>query len=742
MPEVNVIGAAPLLGSGVDRTKVPAQNQVFTSQDLSLTGPPALLQTLEEQAQGVHLNTAAGNPFQPNVFYHGFETSPLQGTPAGLAVYVNGARFNNPFGDTVNWDLIPNIAIDQVNLVGANPVFGLNALGGALSVQMKNGFTYHGGELDVFGGSFGQVAGEFQYGRQSGNVAAYVAASGLHENGWRDFQQSGLKQFYGDLGWRSDRAEIHLNIDAAQTSLNGPGTVPVQLLEANPRAQFTGPNLVNNNYFRLNLNGNVQISDTTSLQAVVYYDNLNQRVLNGNGSPISPCGDGSPFLCQSPGAVATTLGGGAIPAFLGVDGVYGSVAEQTTNTNGYGTSFQVTNTSPVFGLPNHFVAGLSFDGADTIFSANTRVTGFDVPSRNSVPPEIVIDLADGSIAPVRAAITDGYYSAYLTDTLNLTPKLSATLSGRFNYEQIDIKDLETTALTGNHYYDHFNPGVGLTYKLLPSISLYGGYSVSNRAPTPAELTCSNPAAPCSLANFFTGDPDLKQPVAHTFEIGLRGQMTPYDNARLSWNVSGFRTNVDDDIIFTQSVILGTGFFQNVGSTRRQGVDIGARLTTPRWLAWFDYSYTDATFQSGFIASSPNNPAADANGDIAVIPGDKLPGIPANLLKIGAQYKVTDKWTVGAVGIAASGQYLFGDEANLTKQLSGYFLLNLNTNFQITPAVQVFALIQNALNQRYYTYGTFSPTTSVPIVQVPNATNTRSYNIGAPIGAFGGLKITF
>ncbi|MBV9778254.1 MAG: TonB-dependent receptor, partial [Acetobacteraceae bacterium] len=74
--------------------------------------------------------------------------------------------------------------------------------------------------------------------------------------------------------------------------------------------------------------------------------------------------------------------------------------------------------------------------------------------------------------------------------------------------------------------------------------------------------------------------------------------------------------------------------------------------------------------------------------------------------------------------------------------SGYFLLNLNTNYQITPAVQVFASVQNALNQRYYTYGTFSPTTSVPIVQVPNATNTRSYNIGAPIGAFGGLKITF
>src|SRR5262249_16808635 len=154
---------------------------------------------------------------------HGFQASALQGVPQGLAVYVNGARFNNPFGDTVNWDLIPDIAIDRINLVGANPVFGLNALGGAVTVQLKNGFTWQGGELDLYGGSFGQIGGDFQYGRQIGDAAVYVAVSGLHQNGWRDFQSSGIKQFYGDVGWRSDRAELHLNLDLAQTTLNGPG---------------------------------------------------------------------------------------------------------------------------------------------------------------------------------------------------------------------------------------------------------------------------------------------------------------------------------------------------------------------------------------------------------------------------------------------------------------------------------------------------------------------------------------
>jgi iron complex outermembrane recepter protein len=744
LPQVTVIGATPLLGSGMEQAKVPAQSQVFNSKDISLTGPPQALQTLQTQSQGVNLNSAAGNPFQPDVFYHGFEASALQGTPNGIAVYVNGARFNNPFGDTVDWSLIPDIAIERMNLEGANPVFGLNALGGSLAVQMKDGFTYHGGELDVFGGSFGQISGESEYGRQIGNTAIYMAASGLHENGWRDFQQSGLKQFYGDIGWRTERAEVHLNVDAAQTSLNGPGTVPVELLQADPSAQFTGPNEISDNYVRVNLNGSFDVTDTTSIQAVAYYDNLLERVLNGNGSPISPCPDGTPFLCESPGVVATTLAGTPIPTFLGTEGVYGSVAAQTTNTNGYGAAAQVTNRNPVFGHPNVFVAGFSFDGAQTTFSADTQVSGLDVLSRNAVPPFEVIDLADGSIAPVRAGITNAYYGAYLTDTLDITPRLSSTVSGRFNAEEININDLNGTepGLTGNHYYSHLNPGVGLTFKITPRISLYGGYSTSNRAPTPAELTCSNPSAPCSLANFFTGDPNLKQPVAHTIELGVRGQFVPYDHARVTWNLSAYRTNLDDDIIFAQSVILGTGFFQNVGSTRRQGFDMGARLTTPRWTAWVNYSYINATFQSTFVESSPNNPAANADGNIVVVPGDQLPGIPSNIVNFGVQYNVTDKWTVGTTAVATTGQYLFGDEANLTKRLPGYFLLNLNTHYQVTPKVQLFALVQNAFNQTYYTYGTFSPTTSVPIVQVPGATNTRSYNIGAPIAAYGGLKVLF
>ncbi len=198
---------------------MPAETNVLKGDDLTRGGTTAMpdaVRALNEQVGGVNLDSASGNPYQPTLVYHGFQASALQGTPQGLAVYVNGVRFNSAFGDTVNFDLLPDVAIEEMNLEGSNPVFGLNALGGALNIQLKNGFTYHGGEISFTGGSFGTFGGDFQYGKQSGNTAVYVAASGLHQDGWRDLQSSGIENFYGDVGWRGDTGEVHFNVTAGE----------------------------------------------------------------------------------------------------------------------------------------------------------------------------------------------------------------------------------------------------------------------------------------------------------------------------------------------------------------------------------------------------------------------------------------------------------------------------------------------------------------------------------------------
>ena len=743
VPTINIVGASPLLGSGVDRDTVPAETNVLKGGDLTRGGTttPDAVRSLNEEVGGVNLDSASGNPYQPTLMYHGFSASGLQGTPQGLAVYVNGVRFNQAFGDTVNFDLLPNLAINQMNLEGANPVFGLNALGGALNIQLKNGFTYQGAELSIHGGSFNTIGGDFQFGKQSGNTSVYVAASGIRQDGWRDLQSSDLENFYGDIGWRGNAGELHFHTLVANSTLNGPGTSPVELLAVDPKAQFTAPNQIANRFMQVGLSGTFALSDTVSVQANTYYNNFLQRVVNGNAANDTPCNDGSGLLCSDSGP-STTTGGATIPAFLGANPFsYSELDDQTTNTNGYGASAQVTDTQTVFGFKNHLVAGVSFDGSQTEFTGVSYIGGITTGSRVFVGPGVIID-EPGSNTPVRVGISDAYYGAFIADTFSLTDRLAFTASGRFNSAQINLNDQNGGDLTGNHTYQRFNPSAGVTYKVTPWLTAYAGYAEANRAPTPAELSCAGPNDSCSLANFFVGDPNLKQVIAHTVEVGVRGTVPTNQTDRLTYNLGFYRSSLDDDIAFVNSVTLNRAYFTNIGQTRRQGIDASLRYKAPRWSAYIAYTYTDASFQTGFVESAGSNPAGDADGNITINPGARMPGVPAHQGKVGLTFRVTDQWTVSAVLLAQSGQYLFGDEANLTPQLPGFVSLNLSSSYQVTPHIQLFGSIENVTDAKYYTYGTFSPTNSVFLAQAPNATNPRAYSPGAPIGAFGGVRITF
>ncbi len=747
----DVVVTAPLAGSEVDRAKVPANTQVLRRDDLVRSGPASALRALDENVGGVALNQAQGNEFQPNLTFRGFEASPLVGNPQGLAVYLNGTRFNAPFGDTTNWDLIPDAAIDRIELA-QSPAFGLNALGGAITVKLRDGFSYHGAQLELSGGSFGRIEGTAQYGVQSGNVAAYVAGTALNEDGWRDFSPSQIRRIYGDIGWRGDKSELHLGLLGATNILTGNGTAPIELLAARRSAVFTHPDETRNKYLRVSLSGSHEVSDALSLQASAYYSNLSQRTRNGDASDAQPCPDDAALVCNEGGAPYTARGGGRVGNFVGpgffpgfpqfdAGGPYAVQNETATDSNGYGATVQATYRAEPLGRPNRLLVGASYDGGSTLFSARTSLGALAL-DRGFAGPGIVLDQEDGSITPVRLRANNDFYGIYASDTLDVTDRLSLTVSGRLNVAQIDLKDQTGTALSGNHSFTRFNPAAGLTYQVAPWLTLYGGYSESNRAPTPAELSCASPASPCSLTNFFVADPSLKQVVGHTYEAGLRGRFTLGEAARVSWNAGLFRTDSDDDILFAASAVQGRGFFQNVGTTRRQGVEAGVSVRQGSLLLYADYAYTDATFRDAFLLGSQNNPFADANGQVQVRPGNRLPGIPQHRLKFGVQYDITPDWTVGTTGIASSGRVLQGDGSNQSPTTGSYVVLNLNTTYRVRKGIELFGLVQNVTNENYATFGGFSPVALVPIAGVPNVTNTRSLSPGAPVAGFGGLRVTF
>jgi outer membrane receptor protein involved in Fe transport len=739
--------------------------QVFSRQDLKVNGVANLTAALDKKATGVNLVNSQANPYQPTIIYHGFEISPIQGTPAGLSVYVNGARFNQPFGDIALWSTLPDEAIASLSVQDGNPAYGLNALGGAVNVRMKNGFTDPGGEIEVSGGSLDQIQGNVEYGKQSGNAAAYIDVSAAHEAGWRDLQSSDLQNFYGDIGWRGADAEIHFNATLANSTLNGPGTVPVELLAADPSAQFTGPNGIADRFMKLSTTFNANLTDDTSIQTVIYYDYLLEHLYNGNGPNDLPCGPGpdAAYLCQGGAGNPVSTGPGDTPIqnFAPPANAYGYYAISqldlnTTNTNGYGASAQITNKTDVFGLKNNLTAGLSYDGGFTKYGAAAYDGGIDAARVYVSPPGVsgegyLID--EPGTVPVDVVVRNAYYGAYVSDTLNVTDQFAVTAGARFNIANIALNDqlppdpnAPGAGLTGRHFYTHFNPEIGATYDIKPTVTFYGGYSEANAAPTPAELSCASPEDSCSLANFLSGDPNLKQVVSRTFEFGVRGAMAGPVDTILTYNADYYNSTTTDDIEFLQSPYnpIGSGYFSNIGNVLRSGFDLGAHLDAGRWRIYGGYSRTNATYGSSFIEQS-NNPDADANGNITVEKANHLPGIPENLFKFGADYNVTPRWTIGFSANAQTSTFLYGDEANLTPPLPGYFTADINASYQVTPRLQIFASVDNVTDTKYYEFGTFSPTGlsgGVYVAQAPNYSDPRSYSIAAPIAAVGGVKLTF
>ena len=299
LPEIQVISTSPLPGAGIDREKVPALVQTITSEDFARAYSPNITDTLFQRIPGVSTSDQQGNSFQSDIRYRGFVASPVPGQPQGIAVYMGGIRLNEAFGDTVNFDFIPTNAIDRADIQSNNPVFGLNALGGALSLQMKNGFTFHGSEIEFQAGSYGRLHGGVQVGIQRDDIALYVAAQGLDERGWRQQSPAQFARVYADIGWRHDGNELHLVLSGASNYFGVVAAAPIELLQRDWSSIYTWPQTTLNQTALAALNGKFTVADNWTLQSNVYVRSFRQSHVDGNGADVERCSNASSFPEQA-----------------------------------------------------------------------------------------------------------------------------------------------------------------------------------------------------------------------------------------------------------------------------------------------------------------------------------------------------------------------------------------------------------------------------------------------------------
>ncbi len=713
LPTVEIIGTTPLPGLGTPTRDVPANVQVYTSKDLAGQGQTNVTDYLEQNPNGIATNAAQGNPFQPDINFRGFSASPLLGTPQGVSIFQDGVRVNEPFGDVVNWDLIPQSALASIQLIpGSSPAFGLNTLGGAVSVYTKSGAEYPGGDIQLSGGSFGRRNAEFEWGGASGPLDYFLTGNIFDDDGWAQHNPSKVRQYFGKVGYQTEKSDLDLSFTGADNTLQGTQTLPRSFL-ADIRQAYTFPDQNHNKLAFVTAKGSHFLADNALLGGNVYYRHYE------NGAVSSNVNDN-----------------------FTQDGIQATNDASDIDQKGYGGGVQLVLTGHPAARKNQLTLGVTADAASVRFTQASQDAQF-APDRNTIG---IDDYALQTDADTRT----NYYGAYIADTFNLNSRWTLTASGRYNYARVRIEDRtgQAPSLNGVNSFSRFNPAVGVNFNPTPNLTAYASYNEGMRAPTAIELTCADPEAPCKLPNDFLADPPLHEVVSKTIEAGARGTLGKLTH----WSASIYRTQLENDIEFISSGAGATnaGYFANVGNTRRQGVELGIETRLQPVTLAVRYTFLDATFQSSFSESSPSNSSADADGVIHVSPGNRIPANPRHILKIRTDWAVTSRLFVGANLVVSAGSYARGDEDNqdINGQLPGYTLVNLDGRFLMSKNFQVFARVNNVFDRRYSNFGivgenfftgpgrTFGPTAGV------DPASEQFRGPGAPIGAWIGVKYAF
>lgn len=732
LENIEVVSPTPLHGVGLDARKIPGNVQSATADELERSQALDVSDFINQTMGSVSINAAQNNPFQPDLKFRGFTASPLVGNAQGISVYQDGVRINEPFGDAVNFELLPKSAIASMNMMsGSNPLFGLNTLGGALSIQTKNGFTHSGHSLEAYTGSFGRDSGTIESGGNNGTLGYFVTGSITKEDGWRDFSPSRVEQFFSNLSYRNEGTSLDFGVTLVDSDLNGNGASPIELVDIDREAVFTHPDNTQNELRMFTLNGSHWINDNVMLSANTYYRQSDRYSFNGDGSELEI--DGANIV-DDDGEIISPF---APLGFTGDEEFIALNNTSRTKQDSYGFGVQSTFLNDLFSRDNQLIVGASYDRSEVRHGSQSEIAQF-TDSRGTSGTGFIIDetVVDGDID------TDTF-SVFFTNTHSLTDRLDLTFGGRYNWIQIDISGTseggeQNLNEAGNkHVFKRFNPTVGLTYALQENLVAYGNYSESNRAPTPSELTCSERNSPCAYPNAFLADPPLDDVVARTIEAGLKGH-----NGSINWNAGVFYTQLKDDLFFFPDVEddvsdprLTLGNFDNIDKTARAGLELGLYSQQER-LSWFaNYAYIRATFEDSFLY------AREVDDDVEtfeVNKGDRLPGIPEHNIKVGIDYAFTPKLSLGATASYHSSQYYRGDEANQDKKISGYGLVNLHGRYKLNQHIQFFAKVDNLFDSEYENFGLYGEPDEAPGLDLDNP---RFVGAGAPRAGWIGFKVT-
>jgi iron complex outermembrane recepter protein len=711
----------PLPGLPIDRETATTNIQSATDKEISESKATNVTEFMNSNMQSVNVTDYTGNPFQQDLNYRGFTASPQIGTPQGISVYMDGVRVNESFGEVVNWDLIPMNAIASLNLIpGSNPMFGLNTIGGALTISTKDGFTDHFLRAQYLTGSWGRDQVQFSNGMHTDRFALFTAYTHFDENGWRANSPSNVRQLFNKASIRLDSGEINLTALNVDTALIGNGLLPTEMADFDRKQVFSSPDEAKNGLDHYSINGSWYINDRVSVSGLAYRRNLRQKAIGA---------DVYTGLKDFYGRNENTNdldGDGCFDNDLNCDGVIiddvlasmnATINLSNLKSRSDGYSFQMTYE----GDKHQLAFGFTRDKTDINFIQSQILGALDAQNYAGLTsfPDYFQD-ANFSIVTsgagwVRNRLTGNSDTKALffndvwspTDTLHVSYGARMSWSNVKNFlisdKGLDFYQLtdsllngtslvngvrlprlrcensraDTSALLvcskGDYDYRSFNPSIGVSWEAKENLTVYGNLSRGSRVPSVLELGCAkddsgregestNFQYGCSIPTALSSDPYLKQVRSTGYELGLRG-----GESTLEWNLGGFVTNLKDDILFVPLGRKNRGVFDNFGKTRREGIEMGIKSAYGKSTFGLNYTWMRATFESPAQlindANSSNTQATTTQAFVSVEPGDQIPGMPNHIIQANWNYKFTPDFDATLSMVAHSSSYVRGNENN-------------------------------------------------------------------------------
>ncbi len=646
LPAIRVV--APVAG-GIDRRMTPGTVDTLTEADVMGTRPSVLPDALE-RLPGVTLQNEQGNRLQPTLSLRGFSSSPVTGVPQGVSVFLDGVRLNEPTVEEVNFDLIPLEDVERIDVIrGPSVLFGRNTLGAAISMVTRRGGDVREIVPSLETGSFGRRALRLRLGGSEQPVDYALSLTRDEDDGFRQASASRVSRVFAKVGLAKGPVDVALSYQFSDDRLEQPGSLPEHEAHAHPGRNFTAGDFFGPTLQQAILNGETSIAEGLSLAVNAFVRSLEAQQFN-----VNLVADNTRLL------MATRAAGGAV---------------------------QATYRTTLAARTSVLIAGLEY-------------TRHDVDSRTFAEPKV------GRVLVANLRDAQDTFGAYAQESLTVLrdfagsgSTLVLTVAGRWDGVRHDIDDRLGGASGGVHVFDRFDPRAGVNVDLGDRLGLWATYAEGFRAPAFLELTCAGPGAVCpGLQVGVAPDPPLRPVVARSWEVGVRAR--PRDWLRSQ--VVAFRTDVSNDI-FSVAPTGTTGvFFQNVGATRREGLEVSLNARpVPEWEAFANYALTRATFQDRTRLFTPREPGGEM-----VDPGARLPLVPEHRLNIGVAYHPRPWVTLSTEARYVGAQFLRGDEANQERPLAPYWVLNAGGVARIGN-LETYARVNNVMNTGYATFGTFA-----------------------------------